>query len=360
MTRRAVLALASEPQEAILGAALAAHGIALDTVPPGAHLETMVLQAMHEARDGAPPLLVIDLAALAQLATHAPSFCAWKSGHCAEALLYLYCSGLYTVPAHARAWAQKLNARDLLPGCDLAHWRASLLPTLATLLAALELNDVDEAATERALKPLPAMLDHSTQVAHAWRQREVLDRFGSPPEALLAQLRKGVAIRARRYRVKTYDECFVGADAVDCLTGLAQAAGAPHARSDVLPLGQALLELNYIYHVARDQPFRDGNFFYRFTADTPRLAALDLNAVIAHLHHGGVRIGSHKYHGLTYADCFVGAQAVACLRDKFNLSENEAMTLGQQLVDLFVVHHVVDQRLFRNGRFFYRFYEDEV
>lgn len=360
MPRHAVLALASEPQESILSAALSAHGIAVDNVPLGAHLQTTVMQAMRAAAE--PPLLLIDVAVLAQLALHAAPFCAWHHAHCNDALLYLCCNGMYTVPPQARRWAQSLGARDLLPGWDLAHWRASLAPTLGTLLAALDVSapDASDSATARALQALPAMLDHSTQVAQAWRQREVLDRFGTTPDALLAALLQGVTVTTRRYRMRSYDECFVGADAVDALAGVAKAVGAPHARADVLPLGQALLELGNIYHVARDQPFRDGHFFYRATAATPRLLALDLNAVIAQLHDGGVPIGDHKYHGFTYENCFVGARAVRCLRDKFDLSENEAMTLGQQLTDLFVIHHVVDQRPFRDGRFFYRFYVDET
>lgn len=359
MPRRAVLALASEPQEAILAAALQAHGIEVDTVPPGAHLQTTLRQAMRAADTGDAPLHLIDLAVLAQLATHAPSFCAWDKTHCAQAPLYLYCSGMHTVPPHARSWAQQLGARDLLPGCDLAHWRASLAPTLVTLLAALGVGAVDGTATARALNALPALLDETT-VAHAWRQHDVLEEFGTSPAALLAELRQKVPIASRRYRVKTYDECFIGTDAVDALCGITKAAHTPHTRETVLPLGQALLDWGAIYHVARDQPFRDGNFFYRISADTPRLRALDLGEVIAHLHDSGVRIGDHKYHGRIYEKCFVGAHATACLRDQFRLSENEAMTLGQQLVDLFVVHHVVDQRPFRDGRFFYRFYQDEA
>lgn len=358
MPRRALFALASEPQEAIVNAALAAHGVCVDTVPPGAHLQTMALQAMREAQPGEPPLLLIDLAVLAQLATPAAPFCTWKQGHCGAAELWLYCSGLHRVPAAACAWAQRMGARDLLPGCDLAHHRVSLLPSLRKLLAALGIDAVDEAALERALRPLPAMLD-DTRVAQAWRANDMLRKFAEPI-VVREFLCDHVEIKARRYRTRTYDECFIGAEAVDALVGLAKATDASHGREDAVRIGQALLDLGHIYHVARDQPFRDGHFFYRIAADTPRLCALDLGAVIAYLHEGGVRIADRKYHGLTYAHCFVGAHAVKSLRYNFELSENEAMTLGEQLLDLFVLHHVADQRPFRDGRFFYRFYQDEA
>lgn len=338
-----------------MSAALAAHGVTVDTVPPGAHLQTMAQQAM---RDAQPPLFLIDLVVLAQLATAAAPFCAWKQDHCAAARLWLYCSGVHVVPPAARKWAQHMGARDLLPGCDLAHYRESLLPSLSQWLGALGIDAVDEAAVARALRPLPALVDE-TRVAQAWRATDTLREFGEPA-VILANLLKVVDIRSRRYRTRSYEECFVGADAVDALVKFSNASDSSHAREDAVRIGQALLELGHIYHVARDQPFRDGPFFYRISADTPRLRALDWGDVITFLHDGGVRIADRKYHGATYERCFVGAHAVKSLRYNFELSENEAMTLGEQLLDLFVLHHVVDQRLFRNGRFFYRFYHDEA
>ena len=72
MSRSGFLALASEPQETLLSAALQAHGIAITCLP--------------------------------------------------------------------------LGARDLLPGCKLTHWRASLLPTLRVLFSVLGAGTPDEAA----------------------------------------------------------------------------------------------------------------------------------------------------------------------------------------------------------------------
>lgn len=351
MPRRVVLALASEPQEVVLCAALAAQGVAVTSLPPSAHLETAAMQAM---RDAQPPLLLIDIAVLAQLATGAAEFCAWKRRHCADADLILYCSGLHAVHAQALAWVQRLGARNLLPGCDLAHWRDSLLPTLNTILTALGAGAVDESVAQRAVRALPAMLDNTTLVGRAWRQFDALRAFDLGPDALIAKILDagGVDIRARLYRMKTYDECFVGNEAVDWL---AQVSGV--ARADAVRIGQALLELGRIYHVAREQPFQDGNFFYRVPANTPRLNALDLCAVSECMREG-VGIRNRKFHGITYPQCFVGAEAVTWMRHSLELSENEAMTLGQRLMDLFIVQHVVDQQPFRNGKFFYRFYQD--
>lgn len=355
MSHSVFLALASEPQEAILRAALEAHGVTVHCLPLGAHLESAAQQAMRERE---PPLLVVDLAVLAHLSTSTAAFCDWKRAHCANAALLLYGSNLYNVHPQARAWAHNMGARDLLPGCDLAHWRASLLPQLGTVLRALGAGAADEAVTARALQALPALLDHSTQVARAWRQHDLLSQFGTPPEGLLSAVRSALVIAPRRYRTRSYEECFVGTELVDCLCGVAKAAGAPHARKDVLPVGQALLELGHIYHVVREQPLRDGHFYYRLRTQSPRLDALDLRTVVEQW-RGAVPIRDRRYRGALYPRCFTGAEAAAWMRQALALSENEAMTLGERLLELFVIHHVFDEHHFCNRPFFYRFYQDE-
>lgn len=336
-------------------AALAAHGIADTALPLSAHLETAVMQAMRSTQ---PPLLLIDLAVLAQLATGADEFCAWKQSHCASADLLLYCSTLHAVSAQARAWAQRLGARDLLPGCDPAHGRESLLPSMHTILALLGAGGADEAATEQALRALPFMPDDTAPVAQAWQLRDALRQAGVDAGVLNAKMcgAGGVDIRARRFRTKTYNECFVGHEAVDWLV---QNGGAACSRMDALRIGQMLLELGHIYHAGHEQPFRDGHFFYRAHADTARLNALDLCDVVARLRDGGVRIRDCKFHGVRYPACFVGADAVTWMGDTFELCEHEAITLGQRLIDLYIVHHVTNSQPFRNGHFFYRFYQDE-
>ncbi len=353
MPRDVFAAFASEPQETILRAALEAHGVAVNGLPLGAHLETAIQQAMRAAE---PPLLIIDLAVLAQLHGSAAAFCAWKGRACAPADLLLYCSGQYAVQTPARAWAQAMGARDLLPGCDLVHCGESLRPALDTILALLGAGPADWPAAEVALQALPAGLDQSTQVAQAWQHVDVLRSHGFEAAELVALMRgaQGVEIRARRYRAKTYDECFVGTDCVNWLMRTAQIG-----RDDALRVGQALFALGYIYHVVREQPFRDGHFYYRLRAQSPRIDALDLRAVVDQL-RSAVPIRDRKYRGHSYQQCFVGAAAVSWMRQTWALSQNEALTLGERLLELFVIHHVLEEHHFRDGTFFYRFCEDEA
>ena len=38
---------------------------------------------------------------------------------------------------------------------------------------------------------------------------------------------------------------------------------------------------------------------------------------------------------------------------------NEALSMGQQMIDLSLIHHVHDEHPFKNENLFYRFYRDE-
>jgi hypothetical protein len=352
MSREVFLALASAPQEAILREALQAQGVTVNCLPLGAHLQTAVQQAV---RGAAAPLLLIDLPVLAQLHTSADAFSAWKRGHCAAAELVLFCSGLHAVPPLARAWARELGARDLLPGCELAHARGSLWPTLETVLAVLGAGTVDDAAVERALRALPRSVDDTTRTAQAWQHLDTLHALGLAPATLAAAIAGGggVDIRARNYRTRVYEDCFIGAALVDWLV---RTAGLD--RADARRAGQALLALGYIDHVARAQPFRDGHFFYRVRAQTPALHALNLCRVIAQMRND-LPIRDRAYRGEVYARCFAGADALAWMKKTLALNESEAMTLGEWLLELFVIHHVLDDHRFRDGRYFFRFFEDE-
>jgi hypothetical protein len=56
-----------------------------------------------------------------------------------------------------------------------------------------------------------------------------------------------------------------------------------------------------------------------------------------------------------YPDCFVGSEAVAWLAAHENLTRNEARSLGERLVELGRVRHVLDEHGFLDGNYYYRF-----
>ncbi len=74
----------------------------------------------------------------------------------------------------------------------------------------------------------------------------------------------------------------------------------------------------------------------------------------------GVAIQERRYRFNTYANCFVGSEAVDWLMHHQKATREEAIRLGQTLVDRGIIHHVLDEHPFADGHLFYRFYADEA
>ena len=91
-----------------------------------------------------------------------------------------------------------------------------------------------------------------------------------------------------------------------------------------------------------------------------KLALINLEQLVAEMRTvGGVKIHDRSYHLVNYPRCFVGSEAVDWLANRFNITRESAVRLGQRLVDENWIHHVVDEHPFEDGYFFYRFYWDE-
>jgi small-conductance mechanosensitive channel len=88
--------------------------------------------------------------------------------------------------------------------------------------------------------------------------------------------------------------------------------------------------------------------------------ALDLEQLAARMRGAdGVAIADRRHLLSLYPRCFVGADAVDWLMRTEDLARDEAIRLGQRLVDRGLLHHVLDEHPFRDGPLFYRFYADE-
>lgn len=75
---------------------------------------------------------------------------------------------------------------------------------------------------------------------------------------------------------------------------------------------------------------------------------------------GAIKIKDRRYKLKVYPKCFVVNEAVAWMKSEFNLSTEQAIRLGQRLIDEKIIHHVVDRQKFADEFLFYRFYWDEV
>ena len=81
---------------------------------------------------------------------------------------------------------------------------------------------------------------------------------------LVAKIRgkNGVEIKERRYRLNTYQSCFIGQELVDWLVN-----NYDYSREQATELGQILIEKQIIHHVTDEHPFMDEYLFYRFLVD---------------------------------------------------------------------------------------------
>ncbi|MEW6496170.1 MAG: mechanosensitive ion channel domain-containing protein [Cyanobacteriota bacterium] len=91
-----------------------------------------------------------------------------------------------------------------------------------------------------------------------------------------------------------------------------------------------------------------------------KLASIDIESLVRAMQEpGGVEIKDRHHHMNIYPRCFVGSEAVEWLMQTQNCTREDAIQLGQLLVDRGIIHHVSDEQPFRDGYIFYRFYADE-
>jgi potassium-dependent mechanosensitive channel len=91
-----------------------------------------------------------------------------------------------------------------------------------------------------------------------------------------------------------------------------------------------------------------------------KLAAIDIEALVTAMRGAqGVEIKDRRHRMNIYPRCFVGSEAVEWLIQTQNCTREDAINIGQFLVDRGIIHDVVDEHPFRDEYLFYRFYADE-
>lgn len=85
-------------------------------------------------------------------------------------------------------------------------------------------------------------------------------------DAIAKDFKQNVKIEDRKYHFKTYNDCFVGSEAVDYLVQ----SGAAPTREDAVEVGRALQSTYLFQHVTRDHQFADDYLFYRFPDEGER------------------------------------------------------------------------------------------
>lgn len=91
-----------------------------------------------------------------------------------------------------------------------------------------------------------------------------------------------------------------------------------------------------------------------------RLATVDIEALVTAMRgSGGLEIKDRRDRLNLYPVCFIGSEAVEWLVQRQNCTREEAIALGQLLIERGIIHHVSDEHPFQDDYYFYRFYADE-
>jgi hypothetical protein len=91
------------------------------------------------------------------------------------------------------------------------------------------------------------------------------------------------------------------------------------------------------------------------------LSDSEIEALIAQMRGSdGIEIKDRRYRLRLFSSCFVGSEAVTWLMQQQNATREEAIRVGQILVERGIIHHVTDEHTFDDSYLFYRFYEDET
>ncbi|MEB3340851.1 MAG: mechanosensitive ion channel domain-containing protein [Okeania sp.] len=87
---------------------------------------------------------------------------------------------------------------------------------------------------------------------------------------------------------------------------------------------------------------------------------IDIYKLVAEMRSpNGISIKERQHRWDVYSKCFVGSEAVDWLIKTQKMNLNEAISMGQLLIDRGLIHHVTNKHGFKNEYLFYRFYEDE-
>lgn len=73
---------------------------------------------------------------------------------------------------------------------------------------------------------------------------------------------EGVEIKTRRHKLKLYQRCFLGNEAVDWIVKKTKLS-----RKDAVAIGQKMLEKGIFHNVLEEDKFKDEELFYRFNED---------------------------------------------------------------------------------------------
>ncbi len=328
-----------EARNAVRAALMAMHVVPQDILPSHAELE----QLAHTLRADSHTVAVIDLAGVRHAAAQPVALAALLPSPEARQRTLL------TRPQHGlwaadRAWVQALGFADLVAQLDsvsLGSESHQVLDWVASLTGAQPLQSDALARYFSAMQIKP----------DATSPRGVIRKAtGLSAEALCAALTSNVKALNRSYHLTSYPSCFVGTEAVAWLCKQYALPTDP-----AVALGAALQALGMLHHVAHEHAFANEAFFYR-TAVSTAVERINPGVLLRLLSSkAGVAVRDRLYHGKTYAQCFIGSEAVDWVHTTQKVARHDAEITLNRLHGFNLIEHVTHDHPVRDGMFFYRF-----
>ncbi len=252
----------------------------------------------------------------------------------------------------ARAWAMKHGAYDLVG--HISHLR--MAASMRHVIGAMEYFFAVDTSVNRIAEFVSGMYgsidenaDEFVSLQKTWLR---LEGSGQLPDIIAQAMVESDRVQSkdRLYRLTTYKDCFLGKDAATWIEEYLSVS-----RRQAEDVGNLLLKLGFFYHVAKDQSFRDGDFFYRLAAPEKAIELIDLDLVMEESRRlRGFDAQNRTWRGIRFPKVFVGSEAVGWLSSFYGINFNDAIALGQILNDIYYFRHVADEHDFVDRDYFYR------
>jgi hypothetical protein len=327
-------------QAAVRAALMAMNVLPSDVSPDRAGLQQLRTTLGQQAH----AVAIVDIAAMKPALAHLLALAAFIQDPLVRKRVILTRHADGPVWDSERNWVKGLGFADLVAGLDASSLVAESRRLLIQVAAITGADAISADTLNRYFSAMQVRPDTQTP------RGLIRKATGLSAEALATALASSAKALSRVHHLTAYPACFIGAEAVSWL-----ASQYSMTRQKAVALGQALQALALTHHVVHEQPFSDGNFFYRTTvssaADRLHPGAVLQSMTLA----SGVPVQDRSYRASNYPACFVGAQAVDWVHTHHKVRRHDAEIFLNRLHGFGLIHHVAHAHPVRDGHFFYRF-----
>lgn len=350
-----VLLLQDNPlQEALFSAAFLSTNLAVRKIRKDQSLLSQLHSQLSTIKG--PVLIVADLARLANDNLIWPHFSSIVNRISKEIGLLANTSKQLLPTSIERDWIKKHGGHDLIGNVSQHRIQQSFTPTMNIIKDFFGIEPDMQRLRDYFSVILNASDEDECYFCPYHKTWARLEGIGQTPEILAEMMAQpaGVASQDRSYRMKKYQHCFLGSEANEWL---ANTLGM--STNQAVEVGELLRAMGYFYHVVKQQPFLNGNFFYRFSLPSQATQQVDIDRIIEEGNLlRGFDIRDRTWRGMNFPKTFIGNEAAKWLATFYGLGMQKAVLAGQTLQDLFIFRHVSEEHDFIDGDFFYRFTRD--